>query len=80
MYMLFNEKFMSFDRILKKLIAKKLKKNGKSQLDLYLEEVRISFSGNFDVLSYWKDGSNRFCDLARIVCDVLSIPITIVTS
>ena len=32
------------------------------------------------MLGYWKDGSNRFCDLARMACDVLSIPITTVAS
>ena len=32
------------------------------------------------MLSYWKDRSNRFNDLARMTCDVLSIPITIVVS
>ena len=53
---------------------------GKSQLDLYLEEPRISCSGNFDVLGYWKDRSNGFGDLARMICDVLSIPITTMTS
>ena len=32
------------------------------------------------MLGYWKDRSNRFCDLARMACDVLSIPITTVAS
>ena len=32
------------------------------------------------MLSYWKDRSNRFGDLARMTCDVLSIPITTVVS
>ena len=32
------------------------------------------------MLGYWKDRSNRFNDLARMACDVLSIPITIVAS
>ena len=69
---------MSFVRILKRLIAKKL--TIMESLDLYLEEPRISFSGNFDVLGYWKDRSNRFGDLARMTCDVLSILITTVAS
>ena len=30
------------------------------------------------MLGYWKDRSNRFNDLARMACDVLSIPITTV--
>ena len=45
-----------------------------------MEEQRISYSGNFDVLGYWKDRSIRFGDLARMACDVLSIPITTVAS
>ena len=32
------------------------------------------------MLSYWKDRSNIFDDLARMTCDVLSIPITNVAS
>ena len=32
------------------------------------------------MLSYWRERSNRFGDLARMACDVLSIPITIVAS
>ena len=53
---------------------------GKFQLDLYLEEPRISFSGNFAVLGYWRDRSNKFGDIAKMACDVLSIPITNVAS
>ena len=45
-----------------------------------MEELRISYFGNFDVLGYWKDRSIRFRDLARMTCDVLSIPITTVAS
>ena len=32
------------------------------------------------MLGYWKDISNRFNDIARMTCDVLSIPITTVAS
>ena len=45
-----------------------------------MEESKISCSGNFDILSYWKNRTNRFGDLARMACDVSSIPITNVAS
>ena len=32
------------------------------------------------MLGYWKDRSNRFGDLARMACDVLSILITTIAS
>ena len=32
------------------------------------------------MLGYWKYRSNRFNDLARMTCDVLSIPITTIAS
>ena len=32
------------------------------------------------MLGYWEDRSNRFCDLARMASDVLSIPITTIAS
>ena len=32
------------------------------------------------MLSYWKDKSNRFGDLLRMACDILSILITTVAS
>ena len=32
------------------------------------------------MLGYWRDRSDKFGDLAKMTCDVLSIPITNVTS
>ena len=32
------------------------------------------------MLCYWRDRSNKFGDLAKMTCDVLSIPITTVAS
>jgi len=55
---------------------------GRSELDLYFDE------GNFDpncfdkldVLNYWRDRRDRYPNLSKMACDVLSIPITIVAS
>ncbi|KAL0756465.1 hypothetical protein Bca101_094133 [Brassica carinata] len=56
--------------------------NGKSALDMYLEEplVDVKAFPNLDVLSYWKDNSHRFGVLATMASDLLSIPITTVAS
>ena len=56
--------------------------NGKSALDMYLEEplVDVKAFPNLDVLSYWKDNSHRFGVLATMASDLLSIPIAIVAS
>ena len=32
------------------------------------------------MFGYWRDRSNKFGDFSKMVCDVLSIPITIVAS
>ena len=32
------------------------------------------------MLGYWRDKDNKFCDLAKIACDMLSILITTVAS
>ncbi|XP_052195988.1 zinc finger BED domain-containing protein RICESLEEPER 3-like [Diospyros lotus] len=53
---------------------------GKSQLDLYLEEPRIPISGAFDVLAYWRERANRGKIIAKMAYDILSIPITTVSS
>ena len=37
-------------------------------------------SVEIDLLDYWRDNASRFGDLARMACDVLSIPITTVAS
>ncbi|CAA7029422.1 unnamed protein product [Microthlaspi erraticum] len=56
--------------------------NAMSSLDKYLEESVLDMVAfpNFDVIGYWKDNANRFKDLAKMACDVLSIPITTVAS
>lgn len=55
---------------------------GKSELDLYLDEAQLEprFFEKLDVLKYWKDRQQRYPNLSRMACDVLSIPITTVAS
>ena len=56
--------------------------NDKSELDLYLTETPLESKNfpKFDILSYWKDRQERYPNLCRLTCEVLSIPITIVAS
>ena len=57
-------------------------KKKKSQLDLYLEEPRLSKKKNskLEVLSWWKENYNRFPKLSLMARDLMSIPITTITS
>ncbi|XP_028769961.1 zinc finger BED domain-containing protein RICESLEEPER 2-like [Neltuma alba] len=54
----------------------------KSELDYYLEEATLdpTLFVNLQVLDYWKSNSSRFPCLAKMACDILSIPITTVAS
>lgn len=53
----------------------------KSPLDKYLEEDEEDENKDINVLEFWKGKqSNYGPELARLACDVLSIPITTVTS
>ncbi|XP_027768504.1 zinc finger BED domain-containing protein DAYSLEEPER-like [Solanum pennellii] len=56
--------------------------DGKSKLDLYLEEPKLEYEKfqDMDVFMYWKDCSNRYPELSVMARDVLSIPITTVSS
>jgi len=51
-------------------------------LDLYLDVGNLNpkFFDKLDVLSYWRDRRDRYLNLSKMACDVLSIPITIVAS
>ena len=53
----------------------------KSQLDLYLEEPKLSKKKNFklEVLSWWKENYNRFPKLSLMAQNLMSILITTVT-
>ncbi|XP_058782257.1 zinc finger BED domain-containing protein DAYSLEEPER-like [Vicia villosa] len=53
---------------------------GTSDLDDYLAEQRLPPICGFDILAFWKERSRRCHDLAKMACDILSIPITTVAS
>jgi len=54
----------------------------RSKLDLYLDEGNLDpkIFDKLDVLSYWRDRRDRYPNLSKMACDVLSIPITTVAS
>ncbi|KAL8530519.1 hypothetical protein ACS0TY_007525 [Phlomoides rotata] len=54
--------------------------DGKSQLDVYMEEGCITIDAGINTLEYWKVNKHRFPQLAIMACDILSIPITTVAS
>jgi len=63
-------------------VSQNVNVNGKFELDLYLAETPLEpkFFPKLDILSYWKDHQERYANLCRLACEVLSIPITIVAS
>ncbi|KAL5543462.1 hypothetical protein UlMin_007246 [Ulmus minor] len=52
----------------------------KSQLELYLDEPKMSRNVNFDVLTFWKSHQYRYPELAAMARDMLSIPVSTVAS
>ena len=58
------------------------KRNGQSQLDMYLEEAAldIDYTEHLDVLQWWKNTRHKFPELSVMARDLLSIPITTVAS
>nr|GMD76374.1 zinc finger BED domain-containing protein RICESLEEPER 2-like [Ipomoea batatas] len=56
--------------------------NGKSALDVYLDEPQMDMKSyaSLDILNIWKDNKHRFGELSLMACDVLNIPITTVAS
>nr|GMD63258.1 zinc finger BED domain-containing protein DAYSLEEPER-like [Ipomoea batatas] len=52
----------------------------KSNLDKYLEDDQLNQLDDIDVLTYWKEKQHCYGELAKMACDVLSIPITSVAS
>ena len=51
-----------------------------SELNMYLDEPRLEWNSNMDVLSFWKVNQFRYPELSRTARDVLSIPISTVAS
>ncbi len=54
--------------------------NLKSQHDLYLDEPRKSIELKLDVITFWKENEAQYPIIAQMEKDILSVPITIVTS
>ena len=52
----------------------------KSELELYLDEPRIDRKIDLDILSFWKGNGFRYPNLSFMARDILSIPISTVTS
>lgn len=52
----------------------------KTELELYLDEPRLDRNVNLDILTYWKAHQYRYPLLAKLVRDVLTVPITTVAS
>lgn len=55
---------------------------GRSELEAYLNERNLDpkFNPKLDLLGYWRDSIDRYPNLCRMACEVLSIPITTVAS
>nr|KAJ0203532.1 hypothetical protein LSAT_V11C500237630 [Lactuca sativa] len=54
--------------------------DGKSELELYLEEPKLSQIGDLNVLEYWKPLQGRFPIVSQMARDILVIPISTVAS
>lgn len=55
--------------------------NVKSELDLYLEEPLLPRAKeDLDVLAWWKENMQKYPTLSKMACDILSIPVSTVTS
>ena len=46
----------------------------KYELELYLEENKLTCVKNYDVLGYWKENKSRFPMLFQMARDILAIP------
>ena len=74
MFAFFMQEFLAFDGV-----DDNAQKN---QLELYLDEPKyVDKSGTtFDILSFWKGNEFRYLEVTAMARDILSIPISTVTS
>ncbi|XP_074352250.1 zinc finger BED domain-containing protein RICESLEEPER 1-like [Apium graveolens] len=54
--------------------------SARSELDVYLEESRVSGDQKFDILNWWKGNCVRFPILSQMARDILAIPVSTVAS
>lgn len=52
----------------------------KSQVSIYLGEPTLDLNEELDILDFWNKSSMRYPELARLACDILSIPVSTVAS
>ncbi|KAL9253482.1 Zinc finger BED domain-containing protein [Drosera capensis] len=52
----------------------------KSELELYLEEPSYDLNCDLDVLEFWSNSAMRYPELSVVARDILSIPVSTVTS
>ncbi|VAH14919.1 unnamed protein product [Triticum turgidum subsp. durum] len=56
------------------------KKVSKSDLFAYLDEAALNHSEDFDVLLWWKQNSSRYPILSKVAKDILTVPVSTVSS
>ncbi|MBA0843576.1 hypothetical protein Goarm_000751, partial [Gossypium armourianum] len=62
----------------KRYLNKSSTKSEKSQLDIYLEELKLELNSQIDVLDYWSKISVRYNEFSLLARDLLTIPISTV--
>ncbi|KAH9622796.1 hypothetical protein KSS87_021221 [Heliosperma pusillum] len=54
--------------------------SGKSKLELYLDDTRLSRDENLNILKFWKVNEKKYGELAYLARDILTVPLTTVAS
>ncbi|KAL9264467.1 Zinc finger BED domain-containing protein [Drosera capensis] len=71
---LINDPFASWAKRKKRSVSEK------SELDRYFEEPKKPWIKDYDVLTYWKRCESQLPDMARMARDILTTPVSTVTS